>query len=294
MKSRMKYFITGLVIILSSMEAMANQATPHSIRVKRAVQVLKTFVLPTQINSLTPEALNKTMVSVTYQDLRPRDILRITADTKIGYRNPRNFLDREEGFISESGQYSLNKGEFVRVIQQYSGKSLQSKAKADFTGVQNEFVETIEFTVIKLDANFKPTGESFYLSGQSNVGGKVPNVERFEGGFMSRNPSLRLSRAGLGDLVMNAQDVKANKGFVIPAFTPAIITKIISTRIAWTISNYDYVATIYLLNCPKELYAQKCEVEIYGTKAYPDPLWAHYTMPENRREKKIWGMTLMY
>ena len=52
--------------------------------------------------------------------------------------------------------------------------------------------------------------------------------------------------------------------------------------------------TIYLLKCPREFQAQNCEVQIKGVKSYADPIWAHYTMPENRRQLHFWGMTLVY
>lgn len=79
-----------------------------------------------------------------------------------------------------------------------------------------------------------------------------------------------------------------------PAFSPAIVVKTERTRIKWTISNYNYVLTLHLLNCPAQFKAQKCEVQIPGMKSYPDPIWAHYAMPENRREVKLWFGTLYY
>lgn len=288
----MKYLIFSLPFLVFSALAAAAPAAPPAQQVKRALEVLNKFVSPAQLKTLSPEALKKSMSAVTYQELNPRDILRITSDQKIKFRNPKDFLDRAEGFISESGSGELKSGEIIRVVQRFENKSLQYDTKANFSGVQAEYVEVLEFSVVKLDADFKPTGEIFYLNAQNNLNGKV-SAERFNGGFMSRTSSLRLSRAGLGDIVMNAQDYDSQHG-VIPAFTAAIITHIAGKRIPWTISNYDYVATLYLLNCPAQFRKTNCYVQIKGTKAWADPTWAHYTMPENRREKHFWGMTLVY
>lgn len=288
----MKTLFIGLSILVLSLSAWAK---PTGSQIQRAKMVLSKLILPHQLNRLSPEKLNSVMKETTYQGLRPRDILRLTDDAKeICHRSGKNLIDSQhEGFASDKGDIVLKKGDFIRVVQKFASNDVDFKNKDDFKGVQGSYVEVAEFTVVKLNANFEPEGEIFYLVARGGLDRKVSGVERFEGGFMSRNPSLSFSRAGLGDLIVNAQEVKSSHG-QIPAFTPAIITKMVRTRINWTISNYDYVFTIYLLKCPKELYPNKCEVEIQGTKAYADPYWAHYTMPENRREVKFWGMSLMY
>lgn len=270
-------------------------AGPTTTQIKRAKEVLSRSILPTQINKLPADKLNSLMQEVTYQDLRPRDILQLTEDVKnIYHRSGKALIDNlNEGFSSSTAGNFLHKGEIIRIIQKFSSNDVDFKNKGDFSGIQGSSIDVAEFTVIKLDQNLEPIGEILFLLARGGLDRKVTSVKRFEGGFMSRNPSLSFSRAGLGDVVMNAQKVKSGKS-TLPAFTPAIITKIVRTRMNWTISNYNYVATLFLLNCPEEFRAQKCEVQINGIKSYPDPIWAHYTMPENRRELKFWGMSLMY
>lgn len=288
----MKTIVFSLSVLLLSLSAWAQ---PTANQISRARHVLSKLILPTQLNSLSPEKLGSVMKTTAYKDLRPRDYLRITDDVKeIYHRSGKALIDSQhEGFATDKDNIVLKKGDFIRVVQKFATNDVDFKNKDDFKGVQGSYIDVAEFTVVKLNANFEPEGDTFYLVARGGLDRTVAGVERFEGGFMSRNPSLSFSRAGLGDVIVNAQEIKSSHG-QIPAFTPAIITKMVRTRINWTISNYDYVFTIYLLKCPKELYAKKCEVEINGTKAYPDPYWAHYTMPENRREVKFWGMSLMY
>ena len=288
----MKSVCLGLSIFMMAFTVFA---APTATQIKRAKEVLSHYILPDQLNHLPTEKLNSMMVPATYQWLRARDILRITEDIKNIYHLSRKTLidSQFEGFASNTGRITLQKGEFIRVIQTHSSNDVSFSNKSDFSGVQGSYIDVAEVTLIKLDQNFEPVGEVFYLIARDKLDRKIPAVEKFEGGFMTRNPSLSFSRAGLGDVIVNAQDIKSGR-FTIPAFTPAVITKMTRTRMNWTISNYNYVATIYLLNCPQEFKAQNCEVQIQGIKSYSDPIWAHYTMPENRRELRFWGMTLMY
>ena len=288
----MKTLSVGFLILIFS---VATFAAPTATQIKRGKEVLSHFILPDQLNKLPTEKLNSMMAPATYQWLRARDILRITEDIKdIYYLNRKSLINSQfEGFASSTGSITLQKGEFIRVIQTHTSNDVNFSAKKDLSGVQGSYIDVVQITLIKLDQNFEPIGEVFYLIARDKLDRKIPSVEKFEGGFMARNPSLSFSRAGLGDVIVNAQDIKSGK-LTIPAFTPAIITKMTRTRMNWTISNYNYVATIYLLKCPREFQAQNCEVQIKGVKSYADPIWAHYTMPENRRQLHFWGMTLVY
>lgn len=286
----MKTLVASILILVGSISAWGN-ATKYQIT--RAQEVLKRSILPTHLLRMTPENLNTYMKEATYQELRPRDILFLTKDQQVDFeRNTRFIYTRDEGFSSATG-ISLRKGEFLRIVQSHQSNDTDFGAKKDFSGVQAEYIDVLEFNVIKLDKNFEPVGEAFHLMARGKTDRKVPGVKRFDGGFMARNPSLYFSHAGLGDVLVNAQAVDTPKG-KIPAFSPAIVVKTERTRMKWTISNYKYTFTLHLLNCPKQFQTQKCEVQIKGIKSYADPIWAHYAMPQNRREVKFWGMTLVY
>lgn len=287
----MKTLIASLLILVGSINAWGN-ATKYQIQ--RAQEVLKRSILPTQLVHMSPQKLNTYMQETTYRQLRPRDILLLTEDQQVDFeRNTRFIYTRDEGFVSSNAELTLRKGEFLRIIQMRQSNDTDFGAKKDFSGVQAEYIEVLEFNVIKLNKNFEPVGEVFHLMARGKTDRKVPGVKRFEGGFMARNPSLYFSHAGLGDVIVNAQAVKTPKG-TIPAFSPAIIVKTERTRIKWTISNYRYVLTLHLMNCPAQFKAQKCEVQISGIKSYADPIWARYAMPENRRVIKFWGGELHY
>lgn len=290
----MKTKLTAL-LILSHVFTVNAWAAPTAMQIKRAQEVLSRSILPNQLGRLNPKKLESMMKPAAYSDLRPRDVLLLTEDVKHIYRRTGNPLidNRYEGFASLDGQLNLQKGEYIRVVQKFASDDVNFESKSDFSGVTATTLKVVEFIMIKLDSNFEPIGETFFLMARGDLDRKIEAISKFDGGFMTRNPSLSFSRAGLGDVIVNAQDTKT-KSLTIPAFSPAIITKMVRTRMNWTISNYNYVATIYLLNCPQEFRAQKCEVEISGTKVYADPNWAHYTMPENRREVKFWGMSIMY
>ncbi|MCM2353566.1 MAG: hypothetical protein NDI63_08110 [Pseudobdellovibrio sp.] len=286
----MKTFVAGLLILVGSISVWGN-ATKYQIQ--RAQEVLKRSILPTQLVHMSPQKLNTYMQEATYQVLRPRDILLLTEDQQVDFeRGSRIIYNRDEGFSSDKN-ITLRKGEFLRIIQMYKSNDTDFGAKKDFSGVQAEYIEVLEFNVVKLDKNFEPVGPVFHLVARGKTDRKVPGVKRFDGGFMVRNPSLYFSHAGLGDVIVNAQAVKTPKG-TIPAFSPAIIVKTERTRMKWTISNYRYVLTLHLINCPEQFKTQKCEVQIPGVKSYPDPIWARYAMPENRRIIKFWGGELHY
>ena len=286
----MKTLVASFLILVGSINAWGN-ATKYQIA--RAQEVLKRSILPTDLVRMTPEKLNTYMKETTYQQLGPRDILLLTEDQQVDFeRSTRIIYNRDEGFSSNKS-LTLRKGEFLRIIQKHQSNDTDFGAKKDFSGVQAEYIEVLEFNVIKLDKNFEPVGDVFHLMARGKTDRTVPGVKRFDGGFMVRNPSLYFSHAGLGDVVVNAQAVKTAQG-VIPAFSPAIIVKTERTRMKWTISNYNYVLTLHLLNCPKQFQANKCEAQIKGIKSYADPIWARYAMPENRREVKLWFGTLYY
>lgn len=286
----MKTLVACFVILACSISVWGN-ATKYQIT--RAQEVLKRSILPTDLIHMTPQKLNTYMKETSYQELIPRDILLLTEDQQVDFeRNTRIIYNRDEGFSADH-TLNLRKGEFLRIIQKYQSNDTDFGAKKNFSGVQAEYIDVLEFTVVKLDKNFEPVGEVFHLMARGKLDRKVPGLKRFDGGFMARNPSLYFSHAGLGDVIVNAQSVKTPQG-IIPAFSPAIIIKTERTRIKWTISNYRYVLTLHLMNCPEQFRAQKCEVQIPGMKSYPDPIWARYAMPENRREIKLWIGTLYY
>lgn len=269
-------------------------AAPTPQQIARAHGILKKFVLPSQITRMTPQQRKTYMKEVTYQQLRERDLLLTTEDHKVEIRkNSRQYYNRYEGFSSDK-PLTLKKGELLQVINYRTSNDVQFDPKKNFSGVEGSYVEILEVYVTKLDNNLRPVGDSFYLDAQDKLDRKVPGVERFEGGFLTRHGSVRFSYAGLGDILLNANDARTTTKQMIPAFTAAMITKIERTRIKWTISNYDYVVTLFLLNCPKEFQAQKCEVKINGTKAYHDPNWAHHILEENRRVIIFWGGELHY
>lgn len=286
----MKTFVASFLILVVSISAWGN-ATKYQIT--RAQQVLKRSILPTDLTRMTSQKLNTYLEETTYQQLRPRDILLLTEDQQVDFEKNTGFIySRDEGFSSKTG-LSLRKGEFLRIVQMHQSNDTDFSTNKNLTGVQGEYIEVLDFTVVKLDKNFEPVGDVFSLIARGKTDRKVPGLKRFDGGFMARNPSLYFSHAGIGDVLVNAQAITTKQG-IIPAFSPAIVVKTERTRIKWTISNYNYVLTLHLLNCPAQFKAQKCEVQIPGMKSYPDPIWAHYTMPENRREVKLWFGTLHY
>jgi hypothetical protein len=288
----MKRTFVGLFIILFSTSALAT-ATPQQI--SRAQAVLKQYVLPQHLIRMTSAKLNTYMKEITYNDLRPRDILRLAVDVNNLRRfTGKSFVDSQfEGFVDTKGTIQLRKGDFLRVVQRINSNDVSFSNKSDFKGVEGSTIEVADLTLVKLDKNFEPVGDTFSLIARGGLDRKITEFERFDGGFMTQNPSLSFSRASVNDIIVNAEAVNTGKE-IIPAFSAAIIIKAVATRIPWTISNYDYVFRLHLINCPQNLQAQKCEVEIKGTKMYANPIWAHYTMPENRREIRFLGTILTY
>lgn len=288
----MKHTYFGLIILLFSSSVWAT-ATP--LQIKRAQDVLKQFVFPQQILQLPAEKLKTHLEEVTYQALREGDILRMAVDPKEFFqRTGRDYVDNKiEGFMYDGQKVELHKGDYIRILRAHKSSDVGFNSKEDFKGIEGSTVENIDFMITKLDEKLEPIGKSFSLVVRGGLDRKVTDFLRFDSGFFRQNPLLSFSRAGVNDVIVSAESVKTKKG-LIPAYTAAIITKIVRTRIPWTISNYDYVFTLHLLNCPLEFQMQKCNVDIQGTKMYSDPSWAHYTMPENRREIKFLGTTLMY
>lgn len=288
----MRTFVSLLILFISNFSWAT--ATPEQI--KKAQDVLKTAILPQHYVRMSPEKLKAYINDVTYEALRPGDILRMAVDIKnIPTRTGKSYLDNQHEGFSESKDSSteLLKGDFLRVLRKTSSNDVDFASKDNFKGVDGSYIEVVDYVVVKLNKNFEPVGSSFNLTARGGLSRKITDFERIEGGFLSRNPPLSFSRAGVNDLLVSTDSVDTGRG-IIPAFSPAIIVKTVRTRIPWTISNYNYVFTLHLLNCPEAFKAQKCEVQIKGTKMYADPDWSHYTMPENRREIKILGGTLMY
>lgn len=287
----MKHTLTVLILFFSNL--LWATATPTQI--KRAEAVIKNFIFPRQLIQMPAEKLKTYMEEITYANLRQGDILKISVDIKEMYRlTGKDYIDNEhEGFVYNSKKIELLKGDYVRVIRINKLNEIAFTNQKDFKGVEGSSIEVNEFILTKLDHNLEPIEDSFYLIARGGLDRKITDFERFKSGFFAQNPALSSSRAGVNDVIVSAQSVDTKYG-KIPAYTPAIITKIVRTRIPWTISNYDYVFTLHLLNCPAQFQAQKCNVEIKGTKMYTDPTWAHYTMPENRREIKFLGTTLIY
>lgn len=283
-----------VVVVVFLFIASPLLAAPTPQQLARAHGILKQFVLPSQIIRMTPQQRKTYMKEVTYQQLRERDLLLTTEDHKVETRKSSlQYYNRYEGFSADK-YMTLKKGELLQIINYRTSNEVQFDPKKNFSGVEGSYVDILEVSVTKLDKNLRPVGEPFYLDAQGKLDRKVPGVERFEGGFLSRHGSVRFSHAGLGDILFNANVAKTTTHQIIPPYTAAIITKIERTRMKWTIANYNYVVTLYLLNCPKEFQAQKCEVKIKGTKSYHDPNWAHHIIEENRRVIKFLGGELHY
>lgn len=292
----MKLTFVGLFMLFLSSFAFA---TATSQQISRAQAVLKKYNLPQHLIRMSSANLQKHVKEVAYQDLRPRDILRLSVDVKSFYRlTGQPLVDSQfEGFSDTKGTTQLRKGEFVRVVQRVISTEVSVNPNFSinkgFNGASGSQIEVVHLTLVKLNQNFEPVGEIFYLIARGSLERKIAEFERIEGGFINRFPSLNFAHAGVNDLIVNAEAVNTGKE-VIPAFSAAIVIKITRTRIPWTISNYDYVLRLHILNCPPHLRAQNCEVEIEGTKMFADPIWAHYTMPENRREIHVLGGTIIY
>lgn len=262
-------------------------------QIYQAKKALRDFVLPSQMQKMSTKQLNSYFKEVSYRYLQPRDILLMTKDLKTFVRHKSDMIySRTEGFRATQA-IPLKEGEFLRIIQKYQSNDSDFNPNKTYSGVSGEYIDVLNFTVIKLDKNFEPIGDIFYLTIRGKTDRKAQEFKSFEGGFLTRNNSLSFRYAKANDIVMNAQSVKLN-GIVLPAFSIGLITKIESKKIQWTIANYRHTLTLHLLNCPEELKAHNCEVKITGSRSYADPIWAHYIAPENRRQIKIWKATLFY
>ncbi|AFY01898.1 hypothetical protein [Bdellovibrio bacteriovorus] len=217
----------------------------------------------------------------TFSDLRPRLLLKATADLSEVVTQPEILQPPAEKTVNmaltEYDQKPIRKDRLYRVSYVHSFNSYGLK--------DHKKVDTVyTLSLVELGKNLQPTGVIHFVGTKADPESVIGNFEKIPD-QLYRSPTLQTGRAAVRDHVINSASVILN-GKTIAAYNKFEVVAISKEYIPFTLA-FKYTLKlrevrtkhVYTLSAPER---QKL------------PLWAHLVAPGNERVIKFPGGELHY